>query len=341
MEMKTKALSFNGMTLTLVEHPTFGWGLPARMLGWALGYANEGQKLAEQLTKPRWTDIVAADCQTLTGEDLALLKAAAQVKGSLLKSNSLLFLTVAGVRKVLLKSGAKLAKDFRVYLAENGGEAVAGLGLAMKRPEGAAHPPMRSPERASDPLDDFKRLISWMRREGYPSDKLESYMARAVEQFLGRLGGSATPATQLALPAGLKFTMKGQPLEGDHPNCPGWLTAAEIGKPYQMSGTKIAHYIKDYCKSFGEDLPNNQAKKYTALHGGTVPVDDFGFSAFHVPKVQGYARWGTDTEGKALWRNVWGPDAVKAIKAAINAALASKGEPNPTQLGFPNMAPTA
>ena len=46
---KTKILKFNDLSLTMVCLPDHGWGMPARMLGWALGYANNGQKLGDNL----------------------------------------------------------------------------------------------------------------------------------------------------------------------------------------------------------------------------------------------------------------------------------------------------
>jgi hypothetical protein len=351
--LKTKTLLFNDLTLTLVCIPDHGWGLPSRMLGRALGYADDGQKLGDQLAKPRWR-LTSEDSVTLTGVRLAQVKALAGFQSN---ASSMLFLSTQGIRKVLLRSGSARAKQFRAFLAKNGGEAFAGVNLAARANalplrESVLDAPPKGESVGQRPLSDFTKLLSWMRKEGLATpEELKTFGFRAAEQFLGKLGGGSgalpsapSPTPMLALPAGLKFALpqNAKPLIGDHPSCPGWLTAAEIAKPYGVSGTKIAHVVKGYCEGLGVELPNTQAEKFTRQQSGMVPVDDQGFCVFHVPKAQGYARWGTDAGGKSLWRNVWGPDAVKSIRATFEAYVASRRRPIPTaQSSFPNMGPGA
>lgn len=345
--MDTKTLTFRGLSLTLVLHPVHGWGLPARMLGWALGYSNEGQKLTDQLQKPNWN--IGADAVMLTGDDLGKFKQGAGLQGSLLKSNSMVFLTMAGVRKVLLKSNAKAAKEFRTFLAENGGEAVKGLDLAMRTSVGGSQGHMSPLAGGSDlSLAELRKMLTWMRKEGLATtEELKVYGLRAVELCLRQMEpqtllktAEPVPVPQASLGLSLPGVPSGKTLIGDHPLYPGFLTADELGKAFGRSGNEIKHLIRRYCvEQMKSDLPNNQARALTKQ--GKMPVDAQGFFVLYDPVVDGYARWKRGADNQVVWRNYWGPKASREIGILIAEYLKKNGMVNPTQSSFPSMAPKA
>lgn len=362
MQIETRSLKFNDVTIIFAFFKGAGWILPAKLLGKALGYTNEGQTLADLITsnwskEPGWNQ-GKADSFVYDGEALAALKETGKYNVSFM-ANSALFLTIDGVIKVLTRSRAKLARDFREYLARNGGDLLPDE-LRGKLPakktvrKTAKKASQETPLLNSNTLDDIYKTVAQMSKYGLLtkaeqktvlSRVLESQIVKlqkelGVTHFLESSSASLAPIvgmdkTTLATAQGNVRLIEGRM---KHPDFQDWIPALEIA---ELTGGRynkdtIKKFISQYVASQGSDLPNNDASRWVANNGGKFPpTDEHGFIKYVNPKLGGMSMYIRQPDNKLLWRNYWSPEAVRSILNLIpslrNGELPflSHGDPAP------------
>lgn len=352
--MKTEIVVFDGVKIHFAELKTGEWMVPIKFIGQALGYSGGGQKLCDLVLArwaQKWTD---ADYRVVQGEQLASLKKDLPAWGIAGNVNSLPCVSMAGLHKILLVSRAKPAQKFREFLLTQSQEMFKELTVAAHSHPNRVTLPSRATVPSSSSLDEFKRLSTWMRKQGLIStDEMRGLAYRAVELLLQRVakdqGVSMTaplptptePKTPL-LPA--QNTIPHAPPEsrlliGPHPKCPGFLPAEDIGKPYGMSADFVKGFLKKYLAELNAESPRALAEQYQDLHK-TKPVDALGYLAFHHPTLSAYAKYEEISGGKLVWRNYWSPDIVQEIRSRIEASIAEK-KSDGAQKNFTGMSPQA
>lgn len=362
MAAKTRTLTFNGNNITFLRWGKH-WVVPAKLLGQALGYSSNGDKLAT-LISGGWKK--EFQYMAISGV-LAIPKEANKVDAMLLASSALstfksfsgqtttaprmLVLTMSGVIRVLGKSRAKMASAFRDFLATNGGELLNGFELPPSQGGSGAELAQSAPTEIvqSSPLDDLLRVFHTMTDKGLISKKdqkqtmknLLDIQAARVSKEAGLthfLTDGKTPPTEtkalaknaMAVPEGnFKVVSTDSPY---HPDYKDWLPASDIGAPWLLKGDLVKKYCKAFCVSRGFDLPNNDAKKFVENNNGNFPKpDEKGFIIFKPNHVNGIALY-MQMEGNQMnWRNYWSPAAVQDIRDLITV---DKGSP------LPNLANT-
>lgn len=340
--MKTKTLKFNGNEIVFIRDGGNQWMIPAKLIGKAMGYTNGGQKLADVITsswKKGWEQY--EDFQIFTGTELQELKELTPQYGVSLNAKSVLFLTISGVIKVLMRSEAALAKDFRTFLAKNGGDLFDGVkqtGKAFFKGR-ASHQKVSSQlllQFQTEDLEEFRASLEFFKKQGiYNAKELKVFANKLLEVQLTKISKSqgvnqflsdgtvpnapivGLNRATISIPEGnFKVITKERPF---HPAYEGWLPASEIGRPYGLKADFVKKYLKKFVTDRGADLPNNDAKKLVEANGGRFPtIDKDGYIIHLSQKVDGIALF-TKMDGNSLnWKNFWAPSVVKEIRALIS-----------------------
>lgn len=339
--MDTKTLKFNNITLTFLQIEGV-WSIPAKLLGMALGYANDGQKLSDLITNSwsnRWKP---SDFKVLRGEELEKVRKATPQYGVPSTASQYLVLSMSGVMLVLLKSRTKSADAFRRFLSENGGDLIKNITVPSRARRTITKKPAQMnlalEEKSSNIQTDLFKTLHEMKKLGLLSKaELKAMFSKVAEiqlarftkenkvtHFLnpdGTVSATALPAltsTALAVPEG-NFNLATKEHKY-HPAFKDWLTAEDIGKPFGLKADLVKKYIKTYCANSNYDLPNNEAKKFVEQNNGTFPaLDEHGYIVYTAlkEKIGGIAIFSKMTGNSLFWRNYWSPNAVEAIKALI------------------------
>lgn len=358
---KVRALKFNGNTITFLRWGSL-WILPAKLLGQALGYSENGDKLANLISSTwkkefkyvavsTFNDLGAPEHLRDTKLEAILLKKnalqefkdlSAQKSGT---ASQLLILTMPGVLRVLSRSRAKMAQSFKNFLVANGQDLLKGLSVDRKLPTnevgGRADLAINQTRTA---LDDFLQVFHTMTKKGLISKKdQKQVMKNTLDTVAARMAKEAglthfltdgkTPPTNtkalaknaMAVPEGnFKVVSTTSPY---HPDYQDWLPASDIGAPWLLKGDLVKKFCKAFCLARGIDLPNNDAKKFVESNGGNFPQpDDKGFIIFKPNHASGIALY-MQMEGNQMnWRNYWSPAAVQDIRGLI---AIDKGSPIP------------
>jgi len=120
MTLKTKVLKFNKNEITFVEYGS-EWIVPAKMLGLAMEYANGGQSFSDLISNNWSKKWGPGEFHVIEGKELIALKEeTSQYDVSFKQANSVLFLTIEGAVKALMRSNASMAKEFRSFFAKQG-----------------------------------------------------------------------------------------------------------------------------------------------------------------------------------------------------------------------------
>ncbi len=330
MTIKTKQWKFNNNTITFLLINS-KWLVPAKLIGRALGYSNDGQKLGDHLSNwsKNWT---AEDFKNISGAELKTLRNQNPELGVSLSANSVMFLTPSGVAKVLQRSRAGLALEFRNFLSKEASflfknylEAAPKqmpLGLPEKPQEGVSH------------LSEVLQILEVGAKQGLMT-KGERKLALSrildvkmqaltkenkVTHFFspdGTVDPTKLPALSqnaLAVPEGsVTLIERGQ----RHPDFKDWESATDIGNRYGLKHELVKKYIKAFVIGKGTDLPNNLADVFVEQNGGKFPpTDKHGFIVFSAETAEtsgGIAIYSKIDGNKLVWRNYWSPSSVKAI----------------------------
>lgn len=364
---KTRTLKFNGNTILFLRLGRL-WVLPAKLLGQALGYSENGDKLANLISSTwkkefkyvavsTFNDLGAPEhLRDIKLEAILLKKNALQDFKDLSAQQSgtasqLLVLTIPGVLRVLSRSRAKMAQSFKNYLVANGQDLLKGISVEQKAPTkevgGREELPVIQTSRTA--LDDLltvfhtmtdKGLISKRDQKAVMKNILDTQAARVSKEagLTHFLTDGKTPPTDtkalaknaMAVPEGnFKVVSTESPY---HPDFKDWLPASDIGAPWLIKGDMVKKYCKAFCLARGHDLPNNDAKKFVESNGGNFPKpDNRGFIIFKPNHVNGIALY-MQMEGNQMnWRNYWSPAAVQDIRDLISI---DKGSPIPNMAGI-------
>lgn len=349
MAAKTRTLTFNGNTITFLRWGKL-WVIPAKLLGQALGYSSNGDKLAN-LVSTTWKkefrfDSISsvlgvrydAEAILLRKDALTIFKTMSTEEAS--KAPHMLILTMAGVIRVLGKSRAKMAVSFKNFLVKNGGELLKGHEGLQPSEGGSSKPEQLSfvdpAMRGVSSLEDLLLVFHAMDKNGLLSKKeKKEYLQKVLDiQFVrvskdsgvthfltpdGKVPPTDTKAltkNAMAVPEGVfKVVTTENP---QHPDYPDWLPASSIGAAFGLKGDLVKKYIKQFCESHHIDLPNNDAKKFVTSNSNIFPApDNKGFIIFKPPHHMGLALY-MQMEGNQMnWRNYWSPVAVEQIRALI------------------------
>lgn len=335
MSVRTKSLKFNGVSITFLLINSV-WMIPAKLLGLALGYAKEGQKLADALTggwAKKWT---AEDFKVFTGQELKKLREGTPELGVPSATSQLLMLTPAGVVKVLQRSRAGLATKFRDFLAENATSLFKDHLTALKPPKQME---LDIPDKDSgSELSDLMRIMEVGAKKGLMTKKEQRLIlnkmldikmvaftrANKVTHVLnpdGTVDPTSLPAmTQSALAVRegqYQLLSSGQ----YHPAYMDWQTAEDIGKPFGLKADLVKKYIKARCLGKGSDLPNNLGRDYVRKHNGGFPAPDaHGYIVFDetAKSLGGIAIYSKLSDNQLVWRNFWSPEAVREINGLVS-----------------------
>lgn len=351
--MKIKNLKFNNTVIAFLSYPSMGWCIPAKLIGLALGYANEGQKLNDLIThswnKKNWGP---EDSKVFTGKELEELKKETPQYGVSLEASSVLFLSMSGVIKVLMRSRSQTANEFRNFLAKNGGELMTGHKLeTVKRvPVAGIKPPTAEmvDKKFSAPLAILKQ-----------ASESKAFDKQTLAQLYMELFRSSIPkATQLALPFRDVTPSKNDSTQmvpvsniqasslmpnfdsirsffltghQKHPKYNDWLTAEEIGAAVGKSADQVKTHSTKYVKNQGKDLSNNIAMEKVTKAGGyfrgvSTLVDADKLPCFVDEELGCLAVWYLMEDGKLVWRNYWSPKAVDDIRKLMGYPALSNGE---------------
>lgn len=351
--MKTKTLKFQGTSVTFLKNNGI-WIIPAKLLGLVLGYASKGQKLADLITtswKKEWA--LGLDYEVFTGEALAQLKKGTPEAGVPSETSSVLFLSMSGVLKVLLRSEAKTAKTFRDFLTSKGGELLTGLALPKKSVKTGTK---KKAKQLPLPLnggyagiEEFRQSIEFARKLGvYSKIELKEFVTsllqlqmhafqpavKTTKQF-GQITNRSGDSTELVPVTNLQAssmtpnfaTIKGFFLTGHqkHPKLKDWISAEEIGAKVGLTADQVRKYGTEYAANRGIKLANITAMEAVKTAGGYFRgmqhlVDETGLPC-HIDYSLGCAGvWYLMEDGKIVWRNYWSPAAVVEIIKAIPEA---------------------
>lgn len=291
---------------------------------------------------------IIPDGVMLKGDSLHDFKAVTGQK--YLQAPALLVLTTEGVIKVLTRSRAGVVRILRSFLASKGKELFSESQLDELKP--SARLPAKKvnskkitrPTRIISPMTEEKSgtmsdlihvldkmkgngLLTKAEQKGLYSKLVDIQFTKlskeaGVTHFLNPDGTvsltktSAMSKDTLAVPEG-NFNI----ITNETPNHPAyldWLSAADIGRPFGLKADLVKKYVKAYCLARGEDLPNNDAKKFVSANGDRYPaLDDHGYVIFKPKHGFGIALI-AKMEGNSLnWRNYWAPEVVKVVRKTI------------------------
>lgn len=112
-----------------------------------------------------------------------------------------------------------------------------------------------------------------------------------------------------------------------HPLYKEWIPAELIAAKFGKNPDWVKKYISEYVQSRGKDLPNNVATEKVVRNGGWFQgvsslVDDFQLPTYVDKDLGGLACWYLMQDGKLVWRNYWGPEAVASIVGFIPTSAA-------------------
>jgi hypothetical protein len=327
-------MKFNGTTITFVEVNGV-WCVPAKLIGLALGYAGEGQKLADAITggwNKKWT---AQDYFVLTGEKLKVFGQENETPEFRVSSrNSLLLLTPSGVVKTLQRSRAGLALEFRDFLAKNYLGVFKELTSSLKTNPKQMDLALKAKEDApTNNLGEIMKIVEMASKRGLMTKKEQKLLyAKVLEikmqaftqenkvtHFLPT-DGTIPPSSLLAMTDDAIATSEGKfrilKSNERHPAYMLWKSAEDIGRPYGLKADLVKASIKTRCNSAGFDLPNNIARSIVRGQDNFMQPDSYGFLTFTglVEKLGGIAIYSATEDGQMVWRNFWSPEAVTAIE---------------------------
>lgn len=339
MAIQTKTLKFNNTKFSFVFFDG-SWIISAKLLGLALGYAKEGQKLADAITggwNKKWT---AEDYKVLSGAKLKTLREETRQQApdfSVSPLNSLLVLTPSGVVKVLQRSRAGLAQEFRNFISKEAIfknyigslEAPKQMDLSLKENEAES----------SNSLGDTMKVIEVMSKKGLMTKKEQKLaLSRILDIKMTALSrenkvthffnpdGTVDPTKLPAMSSHALAVQEGsvQLIERGqrHPDYQDWQTAHDIGAVYGLKADLVKKYIKAYVLALHSDLPNNMADDFVERSGGKFPPPDkhgFLVSRDVEKTVGGIAIYSKIDGNKLVWRNYWSPSAVKVINGLIES----------------------
>lgn len=365
MSTPTKILNFKSTIITFLCHPSLGWCIPAKLLGQALGYANDGQKLNDLIThswnKKNWGP---EDSKVFTGKELEALKKETPQYGVSLEANSVLFLAMSGVLKVLLRSRSKTADEFRNFIASKGGELTQGLNIPKKALPKKNKKPVQlslpmAPSALSPEVAASVALLKEMQNTGiFESEKLQSlYMDLWTRQsaaltVFDRVYKTIAPkdATQMVPVSNIQAssltpnfdTIRSFFLTGHqkHPKFTDWVPAEEIGARVGLTADQARTFTSKYADGKGMTIANVIAMQKVKDAGGwfrgvAALVDDSGIPCFVNQELGCMGIWYLMEDGKMVWRNYWSPQAVEDIIKLIpehKKTIKSNGPMDPNYL---------
>ncbi len=310
MTLKQKTLKFNGNKIHFAQiGPTGHWYIPAKLLGLALGYSGEGQKLVDHLGDwklQKDTSKAGFELWTVNGELLAQIKKDTPEFGVPSSASSATFLTIQGVTKVLLRSRAKLAAEFRTFLVKNAGEVlptdlreVLGADGSSKKAPTQTKLALPTPSRQGaiqelmTVLEKGKelKLFSTQELKAVFNTLKDSFLSGALKQQEAKTLAMFPQTIQVAPPAVVtkdatqmvpvsnvqassltpNFTsIRGFFLTGHqkHPLYQDWLSAEEIGNLCGKTPDQVKTFVVNYARNNGRELANNQAKDAIVKAGG-------------------------------------------------------------------------
>lgn len=334
MAVKSKTLKFNSTNITFVLIQG-QWLVPARIIGQALGYASEGQKLADHLSawSKKWS---SEDFKILSGKELKAFREGTPDSGVPLTTSFLMMLSPSGVTKVLQRSRAGLAQGFRDYLAASGHFLFKEHVNVLKAPPEQLGLDLKQSESQSNMADIFK-ILEVGAEKGLMTQKEQKLILNKVldikmtalsrENKISHVlnpDGTVNPSSLPAMTQSALATQEGQyrllqPGEY-HPAFMEWKTAEDIGKPYNLKADLVKKYIKAYALSANSDLPNNYGREYVRKNGGSFPIpDSHGFLVYSKTKdtIGGIAIYARMGDNQLVWRNFWSPEAVARIEKLL------------------------
>lgn len=113
--MRTKTVKFGEFDVVFIQMPSKIWITPTRTIGIVLGYTANGQKLSDHISG-KWSDEFEKDDKVVL-DALHLSEIRKYVPDfETSTANSMSFLTLKGVMKVILKSRSEVAEKFREEL---------------------------------------------------------------------------------------------------------------------------------------------------------------------------------------------------------------------------------
>lgn len=366
MPTKTKSLTFKKNIITFMHHPDMGWCIPAKLIGQALGYSKDGQKLADHITGSWGKKLDPEDFRVFTGKELADIKKDTPEYGVALEASSVLFLSMEGVVRVLLKSRSKTAEEFRSFLVLKGGELTEGVQMPKRilqtSPKAKTVVPQIIPDVDGLPqeLKGPVALLKQMQGTGlFETERLTAlyldlwnkYMAPPTI-FEALFGGATQPkkkdATQLVPVSNIQASsmtpnfdsIKSFFLTGHqkHPKYLSWISAEEIGDTCGKTADQVKTFSTKYTESLGFKLPNVELMDAVKNAGGyfkgvsSVVDSDFLPSLLN-PTLGCVAVWYLTEDGKMLWRNYWSPEAVTKIRALMGLPPINSPQPFPQPVG--------
>jgi hypothetical protein len=350
MTLNTKTLKFNKTEITFMEYQRT-WMVPLKLIGLAMGYANEGQSLCDLVLADWQKDMQDGTIFQFEGNDLtALKKETAKYNVSFKQANSVTFVTMEGVIHILIRSRAKMAKEFRNYLVKNGGELLEGhkLGTIKSVKVKGAKPTPVLEQKLSEPLAILKQA-----QESKVFSK-ETIAGLYLELFRSAIPLAVTPA-QRVLPAKNDATqmvpvsnvqtssltpnfdsVRGFFLTGHqkHPKFPLWITAEEIGATVGKTADQVKVFLSRYMTAREAELSNVTIMDRVKNAGGyfkgvAAQLDENQLPCFMNAEVGCLAVWFMMEDGKTVWRNYWSPRAVNQVRGlmglpALEAKAADK-----------------
>lgn len=351
MAAKTRTLTFNGNNITFLRWGKH-WVLPAKLLGQALGYSGNGDKLATLISggwKPEFQYMAISgvlaipkethkvDAMLLASSALSTFKTAA---GQTTTAPRMLVLTMSGVIRVLGKSRAKMASAFRDFLATNGGELLDGFELPPS--QGGSRAELAIPSKDVTPIEGLIKVAEMMSKNKLISKRdKKTYLKKVAEvalvDYQKRAGltnfvkDPKTPPTEtkalaknaMSVPEGnFNVVSTENPY---HPDFLNWKPASDIGSEWLLKGDQVKKYAKKFCDDRKIPLPNNEAKAFVDANGGNFPKpDDKGFIIYKPSHGFGIALYMQMGGNQMNWRNYWSPTAVQDIRDLI---VIDKGAP--------------
>lgn len=364
MSLKTKTLKFKGNSITFLFHQAFGWCAPAKLIGLALGYANEGQKLNDLITtswsKKGWKD---SDSKVFAGKELKELKEETPEYGVSLEANSVLFLSMSGVIKVLMRSRSKTADEFRSFISSKGGELTEGLSIPKKSVIKAG---LKKPVIQENDIPGHLRtrlaLLGELKKYGATDEKIQGLLMDIYTQETNRQNTSAALSTIASMVPAKKDATQMVPVSNiqassltpnfdtirsffltghqKHPKYADWIPAEEIGAPFGLTSDQARTFTTEYAKQRVQEIANVTAMKKVKDAGGyfrgvSTLVDESGLPTY-VNETLGCAGiWYLMEDGKLVWRNYWSPAAVTDIVKLIpesKKVLKKNGPQDPNYL---------
>lgn len=364
MPVQTKILNFKSTIITFLAHPSVGWCVPAKLIGRALGYANEGQKLNDLVThswnKKNWGP---EDSKVFTGKELETLKKETPQYGVSLEANSVLFLSMSGVIKVLMRSRSKTADEFRSFIASKGGELTEGLSIPKKTVSKTPKKTKTLVQSNDIPTHLRTRLalLGELRKYGTSDERIQSLLMDIYTEetnrqntssalaTIGALGVTKKDSTQLVPTSNIQAssmtpnfdTIRSFFLTGHqkHPKMSDWMSAEEIGVKSGLTADQTRTFTTEYAKNRGQELANVTAMRKVKEAGGyfrgvSTLVDEAGLPVFINKELGCAGIWYLMEDGKLVWRNYWSPEAASEIVKLIPESKKKLSTNGPQDPGY-------